>query len=476
MKKNILFLSFLSLIVLLSACKKVKDDKNLWQAVVPIASPISDATCLSGAVKGTMLAGKTYTVCGDIFVNSGDTLTVQEGVTINFTGNTAVTPLVPVGLGVKGTLLCLGTSAKPILITYPGVTKTDQLGASPNADPALQGRWTGIIGATTCPMMIFKWTRVEFGGAAISSAMKSFTGGSSPYPLYFANPNGIFVLEDSWIYGSVDDPWRINGGKISVMRNTFEKCGYTGGEAMNAKAGTIGDFAYNLIIGMATNGPKLSNINVAVGVPGSNVRMYNNTIINCGYRRLAAGRGGSINFEEGAAGMAYNNLIVNCKFGLRIVATPIADTANIRYGYNWYYADSQSVANQFIPSFSISTAISQPQETDVPKPSTYLPANFKVGDPILSLYTAPASLLGANNPQFVNAPVPMPAGLKLADIAVVGNYNFALKPSSPCIGAGFTGFSPRADVPVDIKYGATEITPPGKDIGCYQSTGRGNQH
>jgi len=256
------------------------------------------------------------------------------------------------------------------------------------------------------------------------------------------------------------------------MRNTFEKCGYTGGEAMNAKAGTIGDFAYNLIIGMATNGPKLSNVNVAVGAPGSNVRMYNNTIVNCGYRRSSAGRGGSINFEEGAGGMAYNNLIINCKFGLRIVNNPIADTANIRYGYNWYYADSISVANQFIPSLSVSTAISQPQETDVPKPSTYLPVGWTVG----AVYTATASVLGANNPQFINGPVPMPAGYKLADIAVVGNYNFALKPSSPCINAGYTGFSPRADVPVNIKFGATEITPPGKDIGAYQSNGRGNQH
>ena len=451
------------------SCRKDTDNKDLWQAEVAQASPISDAVCLSGTVKGTMLSGKTYNVCGDIFVNSGDTLVIQEGVTLNFTGSS---PTVPVGLGVKGTLLCLGTREKPVLITYPGVTKTDQLGANPDTDPALKGKWTGIIGATTCPLMVIKWTRIEFGGAAISSAMKSFTGSSSPYPLYFANPYGSFVLEDSWLYGSVDDPWRINGGKIHVMRNTFEKCGYTGGEAMNAKAGTIGDFAYNLCIGMATNGPKLSNINVLIGVPSSNVRIYNNTMVNCGFRRSAAGRGGSINFEEGAGGMAYNNLIVNCKFGLRIVSTPIADTANIRYGYNWYYADSLSVASQFIPSLSVSTAISQPQETDIPKPSTYLPQGWKVGD----VYTAPANILGANNPQFINAPVPMPVGLLLRDIAVVGNYNFALKPTSPCIGAGYTGFSPRADIPIDPRYGATEITPPGRDIGAYQSNGRGNQH
>ncbi len=471
MKKNIIFFISICLTgITFISCTKNPDNKDLWKAAVPVASPISDAACLTGSIKGTMLAGKTYTVCGDIFVNDGDTLTIQEGVTLNFGVNASGGA--PIGLGVKGTLLSLGSKDHPIMITYPGVTKTDQNGANPDTDPALKGKWTGIIGATICPLMVIKWTHIEFGGATISSAMKSFTGATSPYPLYFANPAGVLVLEDSWLYGSVDDPFRINGGKIAIMRNTFEKCGYTGGEAMNAKAGTIGDFAYNLCIGMATNGPKLSNINVGVGVPSSNVRMYNNTIVNSGYRRSAAGRGGSINFEQGAGGMAYNNLIVNCKFGLRVVQNPIADTANLRYGYNFYYADSLSVASQFIPSLSVSTAISLPQETDIPKPSTYLPSGWTVG----AVYTAPQSVVGANNPQFINGPVPLPAGLQLRDIAVVGNYNFALKPTSPCINAGFTGFTPRADVAIGLKYGATEITPPGKDIGAFQSNGRGNQH
>jgi hypothetical protein len=466
MKKNNIFILAASILVLVSSCKKFADQKELWQAVVPIAAPINDAVCLSGSYKGTMLAGKTYNVCGDIMVNEGDTLTIQEGVTVNFTG------AVPLGLGVKGTLLCLGTKEKPVMITYGGVTKTDQLGSDPNADPALKGKWVGIMGGPTCKLMVIKWTHIEFGGAKAPATSILNPISTSAYSLYFQNPNGVFILEDSWVYGSVDDPFRINGGKISVMRNTFEKCGYTGGEAMNSKAGTIGDFAYNLCIGMATNGPKVSNINVAVGAPSSNVRIYNNTMINCGYRRAAAGRGGSINFEEGAGGMAYNNLIVNCKFGLRVVGTPIADTANLRYGYNFYYADSLSVASQFIPSLSVSTAISQPQETDIPKPSTYLPVGWTTG----AVYTAPTSILGANNPQFINAPVPLPAGLMLRDIAVVGNYSFALKSNSPCIGAGYTGFTPKADVPVHPIYGATELTPPGKDIGCYQSNGRGIQH
>jgi len=463
MKRYIFFISIIAG-VFVASCAKT-DHKDLWKAVIVPASPVSDSAPLKPTVKGTMLAGKTYTISSDVTINEGDTLTIQEGVTVNITGK--------YGIAVKGSLICIGTKDHPNRFTFPGLTKTDQYGADPNKDSAFVGKWIGIMGATTCPMMIVKWTHIEYGGAAIPSS-GSVMGqiNKSPYPIFFQNPGGIFVLEDSWIYGSTDDPFRVLGGKIAVYRNTFEKCGYTGGEAMNAKAGTIGNFAYNLCIGIATNGPKLSNSGAAVGVPGSNVRMYNNTIVNCGYRRAAAGRGGSINFEEGAGGMAYNNLIVNCKFGLRVVQNPIADTANLRYGYNWTYADSALVANNIYPSMKISTCITQAIPTDIPVPSSFLPAGWQAGDQ----YTAPASLLGTNDPQFISGPVPMPAGLNLRDIATVGSYNFRLKTTSPCANKGYTGFAPRSDVPVDPIRGATELTPPGKDMGAYQINGSGNQH
>lgn len=455
--------------LLLSGCTKKLDTKELYRAPKVVAQPISDAVCLgsnpsNNAIKGTMLAGKTYTICGDVYVNEGDTLMIEEGVTVNVTGN--------YGIGVKGTFISHGTQQHPVLFTVPGVVKTDTYGADPNLDPALQAKWIGIIGGVTCPLMVVKWTRIEFGGAAIPTSSGIRQVYTSPYPLFFQNPNGVFVLEDSWMYGSKDDPLRILGGKASIMRNTFEKCGYTGGEALNGKAGLRGDFAYNLCIGCATNGPKLSNAGALAGVPSSNMRIYNNTIINCGYRRSAAGRGGSINFEEGAGGMAYNNLIINCKFGVRVVQNPIADTANIRYGYNFTYCDSQSVANNIYPTLALSVCITNAVPTDIPVPSTFLPSGWTPG----ATYTANPVILGANNPQFVNGPVPMPAGRNLRDISFVGSYDFHLKPTSPCIGKGYTGFSARADVPVHPIYGATEITQPGKDIGAFQFNGDGNHH
>ncbi|RKR84584.1 hypothetical protein BDD43_4830 [Mucilaginibacter gracilis] len=474
MKRTLYILTALLMATsVLYSCKKIADYKNLSTAVVPVVSPISEVGCLtpigtatSVALNGTMLAGKTYNVCGNVLVGAKDTLVIQPGVTINFKGN--------YGVGVHGTLISLGTKEAPIYFTHLGTVKTDQIGNNAGVDSAYIGKWTGIIGAADCNKIILKWTHIEFAGAATSGDIKVLSG--SPYPLYFQNPNGAVVMEDSWIYGSVDDAVRTVGGKLEFFRNTFEKCGYTGGEALNAKAGTIGDFAYNLCIGIATNGPKNSNISAAPGVPGSNIRMYNNTIVNCGYRRIAAGRGGSLNFEQGAAGNAYNNIIVNCKFGLRIVQYPIADTANIRYGYNYSYADSASVANQIYPSQAISTAITSAMPTDVPLPSTFLPSGWMPGN----TYTATPAIIGANNPQFINGPVPLPAGAKLRDIVTVGSYNFNLKLTSPYVGKGYTSFMPygleKGTVPVDAKYGVTEYTLPGKDIGAYQTNGTGNQH
>src|SRR5689334_16651533 len=124
MKMRSPFLFGFLCIIFFTGCKKSLDNKSLWKAVTAPALPISDAACLSGSIKGTMLAGKTYTVCGDIFVNEGDTLTIQEGVTLNF-GVNAVTNA-PCGLGVKGSFFSLGTKDNPVFITFPGVTRTDQ--------------------------------------------------------------------------------------------------------------------------------------------------------------------------------------------------------------------------------------------------------------------------------------------------------------------------------------------------------------
>jgi hypothetical protein len=471
MQSKLNFLSKITLLVglcSLFSCSKTEETVTVSAPLFKVGQAVSTKTPLSGSIKGTLLSDSTYRVGGDVFINENDTLVIQPGAKVIFPGNA------PYCFVVKGSLLSLGSEAKPIYFTVPTAVRTDVYGADPTADPAYKGLWGGIYGETMFKSIIIKWTHLDFGGGKLATSPVSFiANGATSYVLSTSNPDGIVVMEDSWMYGCIDDPFRPFGCRFSVMRNTFEKGGFTGGESMNIKSGTTGIFAYNLIIGSATNGPKASN-NGGKN-PQTNVQMYNNTIVCSGYRRSAAGRGGSTNFEEGSKGVYYNNLMVNCKFGPRVVgatanyngnALVVADTANVKGGYNYNYVDSLKIANEIYPvGFS-----TKPHPNDIPAPSSFLPANYKPGQ----VYDGTAAV-GKNNPEFVNFPLPQ-TNKKMGDVSFVGTFNFRLKPTSPAIGKGFTGFTPLNVVPVSANFGATVITPPNKDIGAYPSDNTGNKH
>lgn len=460
MKAKLIY-SLLFAFALLSSCKKIEErHADIFVPVVTPSNPVSDSAPLKGNIKGTMLSGKTYTIGDDVTVKEGDTLIVQSGVHINVTNGA--------GILVNGTFISLGSQQKPNSITVDAAVKTDVLNPNPSTDQAFKGLWRGINGGVNCNAIVIKWTHIEFGGGAagpIIGAALGIATNKNTYNIYFQNPNGTLIVEDSWFYGSVDDPIRVTGGKVAIFRNTFEKGGLTGGEAFSCKGGTVGDFAYNLCIGIATNGAKASNTGGTT--VQTNLRIYNNTFVNCGWRRSQAGRGGSINYEEGAAGKFYNNLMVNCKYGARVVVSPAADTTNLDYGNNFNYGDSLVVTNQFYPP----TYITKPKNTDIPNPAGFLPVNYKLG----GVYDG-TPLVGKNNPKFINGPVPLPATASLKGVTVAGGYNFGLLIGSPCIGTGYTGFTPIGIVMVDPVYGATELTQPGKDIGAFQTDGRGNHH
>src|SRR5258708_9588802 len=87
------------------------------------------------------------------------------------------------------------------------------------------------------------------------------------------------------------------------------------------------------------------------------------------------------------------------------------------------------------------------------------------------------------NRMFVNFTLPIAAGAKPQDISYATGFDFRLQSSSPAIGKGYTGFSPlilddnnQIIVPINPNFGATEITPPSKDLGAYPMDGSGNKH
>lgn len=378
---------------------------------------------------------------------------------------------------VKGSFVSLGTKENPNWITgeaayaNPTAYKLTTL-QDPNTDPALKpdGKmWGGIQCDLTANLVNIKWTHLDFAGGTASSSNPplDYKSGYDLFVIKFTNANGFLILEDSWIYGSTTDALRANGGKIHIMRNTVEKLAYNDGDCFNVKNSTTGDMAYNVIAGTAKGGTKASNKGT-YGTVQTYINMYNNTYLTGGWRSVDPDRGANVNYEQGAKGNAYNNIMVNCKTGLRILENPAADTANCHYGYNLSYGDTSLVVNSFYPP----THATHASDHDIPNPASFYPGfpAYKLGQ----IYSAP-QLVGQNNPNFKNYPLPVSGKVSLNNF--VGNYDLHLLAGSPAIGKGFTDFTPiDATAAVSNTYLKATVTKPNMDLGAYPTDGTGNQH
>ncbi len=432
-------------VILCAACHK-EEMVNVSSAKISAGQAITSDT-LTGTVKGTLVSGKTYYFSKDITVNAGDTLLMQAGTKLIALGDGTSTEKSP-QITVNGTFISLGTKDKQNFITVTDDKRT-------NANIA-KGFWGGIQCGQTSGNLVVKWTHIEFvGGPAGPAADPAvYAAGDPRYSIVFTNQDASCIVEDSWIFGSTDDGIRVLRGKISIMRNTFEACGKAGGESLNLKGGTVGDVAYNLSIGPATNSFKASNsggTNVQ-----TNVNVYNNTMINGGLRQVKSGRGGSINYEKGAQGKIYNNMIVNCRFGLRL--TTDADTLHIVYNNQFYYAN----AAYFIPQFNTSDGVEKTQSGDIRSSAA------KNNNPMFATYNADIFEYSTVKPPLDIAAMPY-------SIITAVDYNFSLLPGSPALKKGYTNFQTLSAVPIGGLYGAA-IDAPGVDMGAYQADGSGNQH
>jgi hypothetical protein len=513
-KTNMKILNFLASatvaasVLFLNSC--TKESSSISTPQFKTGTTITSDT-LTGSVKGTMLTGKTYYFRGEVTVNAGDTLVMQSGVKLFSKTPNSV-------LLINGVFISLGTKSSPNWITSEDAYKNPSTYkqttyVDPNTDKGLcltclnnVGKlWGGIQCSTTATLVDIKWTHLDFvGGTAASgstvvtstSFAAAYKSGDLLFAILFQNFNGNLIIEDSWFYGTSTDVARIKGGKIHIMRNTVEKMGYNDGDAFNVKGGSVGDMAYNLIIGTAKGGTKASNKGQAVGAPQTFINMYNNTYINEGWRSLDPDRGANVDIEEGARGYAYNNIIVNCRTGIRFLENPKADTTNVvistgdsGYGNNLSYGDSVSVTGQFLAS----SHLAKFNTTDLPVPSSYYtnPKNGQngkywfvvagqaqpaAGAPTANGYDG-ATLVGKNSPKFVNFPLPTTAA-HLRDITWADGWDFHLAAGSPAIGKGTaTALTPlNATASVSNKYLTATVTPPNKDMGAFPTDGTGNQH
>lgn len=399
---------------------------------VAAAAPI---TITESTVSGIWEAGNTYIVNADLSVPEGQSLTIEQGVTVIFEAAAGAnyTPQ----LTVLGDLFCNGTEDNQILFTVP---ESQRIEANIYA-----GLWGGIQAAPTSDNVLLAYTAIEYAGGP-SPETDVYDEGEFRYGLYFENPEGKLVMDHARISFTTDDGMRVKGASLVIINSTFEANGHEGGESINVKDGTVGVIAFNLFYGSATNGIKFEGF--GEGVSQSNIHAYNNTIINAGYRRTKANRGGSINVQEGAKGAVFNNIIANCKYGMRLLEEEgeEPDMDNTTYGNHLYYGLLESMVDEFIVTVN---NLSEKQDSDImglAKENDLLFANYDLN-----------SYEGADEETTID-------NIKLATMN--DDMDFHLQSSSPGLNAGYTDFTPLISTITVGEY-TVSVPNPASYIGAF---------
>lgn len=453
MKFNVFTATALAVAMAFTACKKDDGPANTG------GNNNNDVQGISGDMtKINWQANTLYKVTGDLVVPENQSVTIPEGITLEFQeGNLGEAWFVEV----YGSLYVLGKENARVKFTA-----SDKLIFSAK-NQGIGQLWGGIIGTITTGDLVIEYADILHAGGAAreTNAMAlpatggggELNAGDASYALYFIRArdnrqDGIFVLNHSRIAFCPDDAIRINGGKTLMTYNTFEVTGGTGGDAVNIKAGTSGDFAYNLFFNLATNGLKSADSG-----PGERGRcetnFYNNTLLNSGFRRAEPGRGAGLNYESNAFGKCYNNMMVNCRFGLRLVPGENGpDVTRLDYGYNWYYGSVQPIVAEFYPTSATSSVGMIGNDPRTPIPATDVTGAPLANNPMFVGFD-PSTFMFSGNSTISTDPLrlniqPIPAGA-----------NFRLQSGSPALTGGFTNFSP-----VHASYsslnGSLTFTPP----------------
>lgn len=481
----------------ISCKKKSSEDVQLSEPLLVVGTSIQD-TIIGEAgpetIKGTMVSGKNYHIYADVTINQTDTLYLQPGVHVYIHGD-GKSPETSPTFKVNGTLVSDGKKGSENWFTVfetPTVPKSNpDIFQDPATDPAFAGYWGGFQCGPNTNLVALRWTHVEYTGGPWGADATDYgqAQGDPKFTLYMNNTSGTFgklIIEDCWIYGSKDDCIRPANCYLSIMRNTFEKVGQTGGEGVNIKNAAFGDVAYNLSIGAAANGLKIAG----TSTDGTLVNIYNNTVVNCGYRQTKPGRNGSINTETNSGGFIFNNIIVNCKSGLRVTFKStkgnLSDTANTRYNNNL-----TCIGRGTKMIFIEPNQITRKQSHDL--------CSYTNGD----WNTTVGGYDGTNilndslkyDPLFYNYNVQAnSSGTEYLNNFRKPGADFRLLPGSPAINAGVyiggtgihaipaytPGYGGAKTFPMTVllvggTYGAN-VTPPNKDLGAFPTDGTGNQH
>lgn len=407
MKNNFIILLMSLTMVWLTACEKANSDVDT-----------SDANGSAiGEVTGVWSKGTVQRITGDIIIPEGKSLTIEEGVTV------LMDPANKPEIVVLGNLYVLGTAESPVKFTVEESYKTKE-----NEFGKL---WGGILAAPSCKELVLDNTYLEYGGAVTSDASTSVKmrlykqkAGEALPALWFSNVEGKLIVQNSTISHFYEDCTYIEGGKIIFANNRFFSNGVTGGEAMNFKSGSLADVAFNLVYSVNTNALKLSNSGDRT--PQAHIFVYNNTILNTGWRRPTA-KGGSIWLEASVKAEIYNNLFANTRFGVKRDAKNPEDSRSVSSN-NWYYGYDQLTVDQF-----------QVGKNDI----------------IGGTNDVRGKTAGENNPKFTAYPLETSVNNYVFDAA----WDFHLQGNSPALKAGTSAFKPHFSDGLVLSNGLSYSSP-----------------
>lgn len=356
---------------------------------------------------GSLVWSHDTTLNESVEIPAGTSLYIEPGVTVTCASGAKV----PVEIVVLGNLYCLGTAAKPVTFT------------SDKKEPAA---WGGIICGYNSSEVVLSHVDIAYAGATPTESSVSFQNklfkteidGGVP-AFHFCNPSGKFVIANSFFHDNYNDQTYFTGGNGVISGNVFADSGNAadGGEAINVKSGCRLDIAYNLIYNACTNAFKLSNAGTSEVMPSTEIRVFNNTMVDCGWRRSKNKKGGSIWLEKGIFPKFVNNLVYDCRYGMKQPKADGADTDKSIVTPNYYFASTAAGVEQMSAAADLIMFYDSDPRSKTP------------GD------RNPAFVRFAQNPKMdINCQVDDPA--QGAPLPFSKDWDFHLQPGSPAIGGG----------------------------------------
>ena len=133
MKTKAIFVIAAAMVFSLASC-----EKNPGQQEETETKPVEAA----GEVSGVWEAGSTVYVDGHIVVPEGESLTIEEGVTVIFSDAGVGVNHAAIEFSVDGSLYCLGTAENPVRLTVDESLRTPE--------NTFEGLWGGIVAGAAC--------------------------------------------------------------------------------------------------------------------------------------------------------------------------------------------------------------------------------------------------------------------------------------------------------------------------------------